>query len=69
LELLLLFPFFMFKNTLSYSHSGLACLFNYRKDMFYRFIALNLLKNDKTTKVGGRGISRFCKLVSNNCRF
>ncbi len=42
-ELLLLFPFFMVKNALSYSHSGLAGLFNCKKDMFYRFMEQDVI--------------------------
>ena len=38
LELLLLFPFFMVRNSFQYSHSGLSKLFSCRKDMFYRFL-------------------------------
>lgn len=38
LELLLLFPLFMIKNALHYSHSGLAQVFSCQKDMFYRFM-------------------------------
>lgn len=38
LELLLLFPFFMVKNSCQYSYSGLSKLFSCQKDMFYRFM-------------------------------
>ena len=38
LELLLLFPFFMIKNSFQYNHSGLSKLFSCQKDMFYRFM-------------------------------
>lgn len=38
LELLLVFPFFMVKNSFQYHHSGLWQLFSCRKDMFYRFM-------------------------------
>ena len=38
LELLLVFPFFMVKNSFQYHHSGLTKLFSCRKDMFYRFM-------------------------------
>ena len=38
LELLLVFPFFMVKNSFQYHHSGLSKLFSCRKDMFYRFM-------------------------------
>ena len=37
-ELLLLFPFFMVKNSFQYCHSGLSRLFSCQKDMFYRFM-------------------------------
>ena len=37
-ELLLVFPFFMVKNSFQYSHSGLSKLFSCQKDMFYRFM-------------------------------
>ena len=38
LELLLVFPFFMVKNSFQYHHSGLSKLFSCQKDMFYRFM-------------------------------
>ena len=38
LELLLVFPFFMVKNSFQYNHSGLSKLFSCQKDMFYRFM-------------------------------
>ena len=38
LELLLVFPFFMIKNSFQYNHSGLSKLFSCQKDMFYRFM-------------------------------
>ena len=38
LELLLIFPFFMVKNSFQYHHSGLSKLFSCQKDMFYRFM-------------------------------
>ena len=38
LELLLVFPFFMVKNSFQYRHSGLSKLFSCQKDMFYRFM-------------------------------
>lgn len=42
LELLLVFPFFMVKNSFQYSHSGLSKLFSCQKGMFYR-----LMEQDK----------------------
>lgn len=38
LELLLVFPFFMVKNSFQYHHSGLSKFFSCQKDMFYRFM-------------------------------
>ncbi len=38
MELMLVFPFFMIRNSCQYSHSGLFKLFSCQKDMFYRFL-------------------------------
>ena len=38
LELLLVFPFFMVKNSFQYNNSGLCKLFSCQKDVFYRFM-------------------------------
>ena len=38
LNLLLILPFFMVKNSFQYHYSGLSKLFSCQKDMFYRFI-------------------------------
>ena len=57
LELLLIFPFFMVKNSFQYHHSRLSKLFSCQKDMFYRFLTSSLFSairwRKKVMKSGG----------------